>query len=478
MIRSIFLFLFISLVQAFACSICSLDVPLVKVDINVSSEQNRTDFNIKWHFEEEFLNSLKQYDSNKNGIFEEDEKSQIEEALFVYIKKLNYLTVIKYGIFDDFKSTKSQNIEPYQEGMIFDNNRMSYDFSFKLDINLQKSHRLDIGFFDENNNFVFLLNDVIVNGYDGKEKIKLYAAKSKIYFDVTDEQIYNIKQKTPDIYTQIESQENLSDTKEEELIEEEKEPIGFVETLSFYINKLKSEIKKLLDDIKENNLFISYFWLLLFSFMYGVLHAIGPGHGKSLVSTYFLNENRSISKAAGISLSIGIVHTFSAFVITVFIFFIIKSIFISFVNDIEYVATKVSAVMIIFIALYLLYKKYRLSNQKTDMKFTTHNPNASSCGCSSCNTKSEDIMVILTAGIVPCPGTITVFIFTMGLGIYFVGLLSAIFMSLGMSLIIFIMAYLSIGIRKKSQSNEKFIKFLEYGSLIFILSLGILLLIA
>jgi nickel/cobalt transporter (NicO) family protein len=83
--------------------------------------------------------------------------------------------------------------------------------------------------------------------------------------------------------------------------------------------------------------------------------------------------------------------------------------------------------------------------------------------------------VILAAGIVPCAGTVSVFLFTMGLGVYFVGFLSAIFMSLGMSFVIFITAYLSQNIRKKSGSNEKVVKFFEYGSLIFILLLGMML---
>jgi ABC-type nickel/cobalt efflux system permease component RcnA len=479
MIQSIFVFLIISLTQAFACAICSVDIPIVKSDINITANQNNTNFSIKWHFEEEFVNSLKQYDTNKNGTYESSEQKEIEESLFVYIKRLHYLTHIKYDKVEDFDTAiLVKKIEPYKTKMSFENGGMTYDYSFQLDFVLQKSYRLDIGFYDAGQNFLFLLGDVVVNGYDGKEMIKLYAAKSRIFFDVTDEQLVMAKQKVVQKTDKISFEDNISDDvyiEEVNTVEEKKEQNSFIDTLSFYINKLKLDIKDLLNDIKENNSFISYFWLLLFSFLYGVLHAIGPGHGKSLVSTYFLNENRSVSKAAAISLLIGVVHTFSAFMITVVIFFILKTIFVGFVNDIEYVASKISAVLIIFIALYLLYKKYRISTQK--LKFTVHNPNASSCGCSSCNTKSEDIMVIIAAGIVPCPGTITVFIFTMGLGIYFVGFLSAIFMSLGMSLIIFIMAYLSIGIRKKSQSNGAIVKYLEYGSLVFILCLGFLLLL-
>jgi hypothetical protein len=66
MIRSIFLFLVLSLVQAFACAMCSLNVPFVKVDVNVTSMQNSTNFNVRWFFDKEFVSTLKQYVNNSN----------------------------------------------------------------------------------------------------------------------------------------------------------------------------------------------------------------------------------------------------------------------------------------------------------------------------------------------------------------------------------------------------------------------------
>lgn len=123
-----------------------------------------------------------------------------------------------------------------------------------------------------------------------------------------------------------------------------------------------------------------------------------------------------------------------------------------------------------------MHKKYRAARAKEKVTFSMYKPNTPSYGCSACNTKSEDLGVILAAGVVPCPKTVTIFIFTFGLGIYYVGFLSAIFMSLGMSLVIFITAYLSIHVRKKSSSNSVLKKVLEYGSLLFILCLGLFLL--
>jgi len=242
----------------------------------------------------------------------------------------------------------------------------------------------------------------------------------------------------------------------------------------------------LLEEIKEDQNPTAYFWLLFFSLLYGVIHAIGPGHGKSLVAAYFLGNNRSIAKAFSVSALIGVVHTFSAFLLTFTIYYVLNTYMENHFENIEAMTTKISAVIIILIALYLLYKripkrpkpKPALPQSFSWSPTKTEAPHEHSCGCGACQTESTDIGVILSAGIIPCPGTVTIFIFTLSLGVYWVGLLSAIFMSIGMSLIIFIAAYLSLSIRKTSMGSERLRKILDYGSLVFIFALGVLLLLA
>jgi len=250
------------------------------------------------------------------------------------------------------------------------------------------------------------------------------------------------------------------------IIDEVQSPVTkFLRYLSQTLQNLTSDMQDLLKDIEKSNSFMSYFWLLSFSFLYGILHAIGPGHGKSLISSYFLREKSSHLKALGMSSLIGVVHTFSAFLLTLVVYYSVNTFLGSLFSDIEKMATKISAVIIISIAVFLIYKKI------IKYKHQSH------CGCSGCKTQSTDIGVILAAGIVPCAGTVTIFIYTMSLNLYFIGFLSAIFMSLGMSLIIYLTALLSIKIRDKASVNTSLLKIFEYGSLVFILCLGIILLI-
>jgi nickel/cobalt exporter len=62
------------------------------------------------------------------------------------------------------------------------------------------------------------------------------------------------------------------------------------------------------------------FWLfLLFSFTYGVVHALGPGHGKSIVVSYFLSRPGKYFHGVLMGNMLTFVHVFSAILIVLFV---------------------------------------------------------------------------------------------------------------------------------------------------------------
>lgn len=388
----------------YSCELCNVSTPVIHPNIAKKIQSNNTNFTIEWVFNEPFTKqAIESYPVQFNINFKLQE---IKNSLEVYINKNNYLTHISLNNSKDYR-IKKLNFSKLK----LKNNMFIYTYSFNLPLDQIENENISIEFKDKGNFFIFISED-------------------------------------EDVTNTIKPSKNK-----------------FIESLSKILSDITIKIKNLLNQINQSNSYIAYAWLFLFSFGYGVLHAVGPGHGKSLVSSYFLGNNSSHFKAFIISSLIGVVHTFSAFILTFVIYYSVNTFFGSYFNNIEIITTKLSAIIIISIALYLLYKKY------------TKTKSSLSCGCSVTNTKSLDFGVIIAAGIVPCAGTVMIFIYTMTLGEYFIGFLSAIFMSLGMSVVIFITALLSIKIRKKSSSNTKMIKILEYGSLLFILSLGILLLV-
>ncbi|MGB5867112.1 MAG: hypothetical protein WBG69_04465 [Arcobacteraceae bacterium] len=473
-------FLFLVQSYIYGCTLCATDIPRVLVDATISYEKKQTSFDVKWHFHEEFVKSLTQYDLNENQTFEPNEQDLIKESLVTYLENLHYLTDIEYKHINKLTEPNFiEDIKPTFSKLEFANNTMTYHYKFSLPFALENKHTLYLGFSDDGDNFSFTIRNLLLHNYKYAYSLENKLIYTKIKLD--DPSIIEVKKIAP-----IQKDDNLTSEKitPQKVEQQSQTYMGF---LSQKLNTLKEKLKITLKEIKQNNSISSYIWLLVFSFLYGILHAIGPGHGKSLVSSYFINQEKSYIKAFSISSLIGVVHTFSAFILTLVVYYSLGFIFNSAIVNIEQIATKISAIIIILIALYLIYKKTK--KQKSSFKFTTvkttsqnislkvtHTENLS-CGCSACKTTSTDLGVILAAGIIPCPGTVTIFLFTMSLGIYFVGFLSALFMSAGMSLIIFITAVLSVKIRKSTARNTALVKFFEYGSLLFILGLGVFLFI-
>jgi nickel/cobalt transporter (NicO) family protein len=447
------LFLFLTNLSLFGCNLCKIDIPNVHIKTVITPMSVGTKFDIVWEFDSKFVATLSQYDTNKNSIFEPNEQKEINAVLLEYLEKMGYLTNIAF-VKKDTKITENllEKITNPKTKLIFENKTMYFNYNFILPFVVKENHEMILHFFDRGNNFNFIIKDVLVQEYEKTKSFKIGSNKAEVYF----------------------YEKSVENNTTKLSVYEEKEPT-LLEKLSTQLDIYKSKIKDLIQEIEKENELLAYSWLLLFSFLYGVLHAIGPGHGKSLVGAYFLSENHSLKKALGISTMIGVVHTLSAFVFTLCIYFIVDMLFSNIFTNVEKIATQISGGVIILIALTLLYRKYTF---KPKMTFSTQKPlpgTHTSCGCNSCTTNSTDLGVVLGAGIVPCAGTVTIFLFTISLGAYFVGFLSAIFMSIGMSLVIFLTAYLSQNIRKKGAKNSKMVKLFEYGSLIFILVLGIVL---
>lgn len=56
-------------------------------------------------------------------------------------------------------------------------------------------------------------------------------------------------------------------------------------------------------------------WLVALSFLYGVFHAAGPGHGKAVISAYVLADRQTIVRAAALSFGAAFVQATSAVVL-------------------------------------------------------------------------------------------------------------------------------------------------------------------
>jgi len=204
----------------------------------------------------------------------------------------------------------------------------------------------------------------------------------------------------------------------------------FIKQIVLWQYQLNSYISTTIRSINdENNITVSLS-ILAIAFLYGLIHAAGPGHGKALVALYFTSntKERSYKKAFKMGYMISIIHAISALIFTFGIFYILKTMFRQNFNEFSQIAMQISALMIICVGLYLIYDGYKSKRLKEKKIIRTN--------------KSE-LAVAFSAGIVPCPGVMTIVLFCIVLKQFILGVLAAIAMSIGMGLTISVAGILS-----------------------------------
>lgn len=255
-----------------------------------------------------------------------------------------------------------------------------------------------------------------------------------------------------------------------------------------YLEKFSIKVKEYLLKI-ENGDDYALFILLGISFIYGMIHALGPGHGKSLAFSYFASNKSSYLKAFWVSQAGAFVHIIGALILVMVSVFILQSMLNNFVNDSVEILTKVSAVMIVLLALYILYNKLNNKSCSCSSCCSTETPSINSNSLwstqkpNSVNNNAKlkpsfmkkDLYFVLTAGLIPCPGTVVLFIYAFILKTYFAVILASIFISIGMGVVIFASSFLGVSVNNLSQKSHKITNTLEILAPLFMILLGVLL---
>lgn len=475
--KLLFLYFLVFKTLLFGCAACQLMNPTAEVNIKLNvKEHTLNKMHVTWTFSDVYSTEVfREYDKNKNDKLDDKEFKTILKAMLDYALPKKMLTKLKYANENEISKeikVKYENFKIELKGICL---VLSYDAMLKQ--NIKDNSTLSFLFRDDEGYLNFAIKELNIFPKSLHHEDNLYIDTAFILFNsaLTKEEVKKPIQELPSI---------LEIEKQQQLKEKEQKKTKSTSTQENLLKESILKVKSLFQSIKDEKNPLTYILLLAFAYLYGLIHALGPGHGKTLVASYFLSNEKSYSRALFVSLAIGVVHTFSAFLLTLIIYFAVNSFLSGFLNDTVFYTTKISALIIISIALYLLYQKYRAYKKIAEAKkqpsfnFST-TPHTATCSCSACKVdeKSTDAALIISAGIIPCPGTVTIFIFSLSLGLYYAGFLSALVMSLGMSTIIFFSAVLSVAVRKKTTSEHANLKkYLEYGSLFVILILGTILL--
>lgn len=439
--KFIFLVLF-TIIQAFGCALCALYAPTAHTTINFNIQDGYIKtINTKWVFSENFTKLMyESYDINYNHKLEPREIKEIKIALLDYLKPRDYLTKISY--YDGDLDPIQIKVVAKETKIFVQNGRLVFSFNFNADLKIQPKRVLKIEILDKEGYFLFNISNSAPIRATPDITIKPNVNANLVFYEMSAEKSAINTVKT--------DEKALQDI---DKIDEDKYNL-ITKASTNYLEKLKNLLK---------NTNTSIFTLLLIAFIYGVLHATGPGHGKIITTSYYASNGAR--GALGMAIKIGFVHVISALCIVGFSFLILDGYSNLGVNKAVNLTTKASAIAIIFIAIFMIIKKF--------ISKPYH------C-CSHCGhtEKFSSWVVVLGSALIPCPGTILVLMLAFSLGSYKIGIACAVMIALGMSFVIFFMA--SFGkVLNSAASKFSRVKFwFEILALICMIGIGVFMFIS
>ncbi len=239
-----------------------------------------------------------------------------------------------------------------------------------------------------------------------------------------------------------------------------------IATLSHYLVEanryFNTEISQYFELLEEGN-WKATATIFAFSFAYGVVHALGPGHGKALLSGYLLAHPKvNTPQIFRIGFFIALVHALSALILTLSAVYILEVSATKLLGDMNVPLLQISGGLIICMGCWLLYEVLS-SRAQTEEKIRP----------------KKELSVILLSGIVPCPGVMTLSFFAITLGEISTGIIAALCMSLGMGLSISVVGFLAHRFRQTRLITRQPLWFFTLRILgaLMVLAIGILLVI-
>lgn len=201
----------------------------------------------------------------------------------------------------------------------------------------------------------------------------------------------------------------------------------------------------------------AHWGLVSLGFLYGLFHAIGPGHGKVVISTYLATNESRLGQGLLLSFLSSLLQGVTAIaVVGVTAFVLERSLRGSQTTGIALEA--VSYGLVAMIGLFLMWRSGRHLFRH---RRAVHDHGSDHDNCHHCHgPNAEDLakplsfreiaFMIFSVGIRPCSGAIIVLVLAFAIGLIWAGIAAVAAMSLGTGLAVAALATLSVYARKSA----------------------------
>jgi ABC-type nickel/cobalt efflux system permease component RcnA len=236
-------------------------------------------------------------------------------------------------------------------------------------------------------------------------------------------------------------------------------------------HKLHRRLAEAVKSLKTESTLGAGFVLVAVSFLYGVFHAAGPGHGKAVISSYVLANGATVRRGITLSFLAAIVRAITAIAIVSILAIFLNAAGIQIRNVAQRFETA-SGLLIGLTGLWLLllYLRKRVlpaqagfvqavpHHHHDEHEHHAHHHHDEACGCGHAHMPDADAIeknwslsnaaaIVFAIGIRPCTGAILVLVFALTQGLFWAGVGATFAMAIGTAITVSALAVLAVGSR-------------------------------
>ena len=193
------------------------------------------------------------------------------------------------------------------------------------------------------------------------------------------------------------------------------------------------------------------FWILGgLSFLYGVLHAAGPGHGKMVISSYVLANERQLRRGIVLSFFSAMMQSAVAIGFVLVAAGVLQLTAIAMSAAARWIEI-VSFGLVALLGAWLAARK--IVGARTRHAGHHHHHHDESCHHHSITPQQasgswrESLGVVVSVGLRPCSGALVVLVFALSQGLLLAGIFATILMGLGTAITVAILASLAVALK-------------------------------
>lgn len=178
--------------------------------------------------------------------------------------------------------------------------------------------------------------------------------------------------------------------------------LGTIRAPDFIMNwsrTLQNKIATLSRSFQKEGNIKSAIFAVFIAFIFGVIHVIGPGHGKAFAISYFSSVESRISDAISYSAIVNLIDSVSAFLVVYFGYTLLSKLLPAFRLEAPIILKIVSYSLVILFGFSHLIHAFRHSGKHNH----PHKDIKSKKSVDEKKTKSTPWLLAISVGLVPCP---------------------------------------------------------------------------